>query len=142
MHLSQFPMTLAGSAGDALEENAPLASPTSTSSRSTVPKNGDQVRRRLAVCLFLYIAGMAIVMQIYPKVSKRVCACEYVVEVRRRASPEMHVGHGTHPKNADEVVGTAVLTNPNLKRGCVHSSQQQEQQQRQWHYLEQLRDLS
>lgn len=34
-----------------------------------------------------------------------------------RASPEMHVGHGTHLKNADEVAGTAVLTNPNSTVG-------------------------
>lgn len=31
-------------------------------------ETGYQVRRRLAVCLFLHITGVAIVTQIYPKV--------------------------------------------------------------------------
>lgn len=30
---------------------------------------GEQVRRRLAVCLFLHIAGVAVVTQVYPRVS-------------------------------------------------------------------------
>lgn len=72
-------MMLAKSSGDALEESAPLAGPTVVL-RSTIPKNGDLVRRRLACCVFLYVAGAAIVMQVYPKVSEqtRVCAYEYV----------------------------------------------------------------
>lgn len=32
------------------------------------PESGDQVRRRLGVCLFLHIVGGSIIMQIYPKV--------------------------------------------------------------------------
>lgn len=38
----------------------------SSSTKNT--ETGDQVRRRLAVCLFLHIAGVAIITQIYPKV--------------------------------------------------------------------------
>lgn len=44
---------------------------------------GDRVRRRLAVCLFLHIAGVAIVTQVYPRVSasdglRQEHACEFV----------------------------------------------------------------
>ena len=100
-------MTLTGSAVDAFEEIAPLASP--TRSRSTIPKNGYQVRRRLAFCLFLYIAGMAIILQIYPKVSKRVCAYEYLARVRRGGFSEIYAVHDTHLKNANKVIGSAIV---------------------------------
>lgn len=105
-------MTLAGSSGGFLEENAPLAGPTVVS-RSTIPKNGDRVRRRLAFCVFLYVAGAAIVMQIYPKVSEQTCVCVCVCAyeyVRRESSSESAPSQrytSLEPSKTKQLIGTA-----------------------------------
>lgn len=61
-------------AGTVIEESTFLLDGTFTrddSSRGAT--TGDRVRQRLAVCLFLYIVGVAIVTQVYPRVRLRVC---------------------------------------------------------------------
>lgn len=70
-------MTLAENvaAGTGIEENALLLARDESSNSSGGVTIGDRVRQRLAVCLFLYIVGVAIVTQVYPRVRLFVCKC-------------------------------------------------------------------
>lgn len=58
-------------AGTVVEENTLLLqSPTAAGEPEPgTATPGDRVRKRLAVCLFLHIVGVAIVLQVYPRVS-------------------------------------------------------------------------
>lgn len=57
-------------AGTVIEQNMLRLSAAVTldDSRGATVTSGDRVRRRLAMCFFLHIAGVAIVTQVYPRV--------------------------------------------------------------------------
>lgn len=74
--------------GSVIEENTLLLDPATredSGGMTLTTKKGDRVRQRLAVCLFLHIVGVAIVTQVYPRVS----LCETDPSRCRRGRPQL-----------------------------------------------------
>lgn len=75
-----------------VEENTNLLNALDDRRVNPSVSKGDRVRRRLSLCLFLHIAGVAIVTQVYPRVSTyhffRACVPAVRVSIHQRAPYE------------------------------------------------------